>query len=72
MFAFFDEVISFFRTIGQFLFNMVEAIISAFTLLQTATALPITFVSLMPGIIGTAIVIFLAIYVIKFIVGVFT
>lgn len=72
MFEFIDEIISFFRTIGQFLFNAVEAMVSALGFLATSTQMPLAFVPLMPGIIGTAIVIFMAVYVIKFIVGLFT
>lgn len=69
MFDFADKVWGFISTIGEFIFNAIEAMISALVFLANSTQLPLALVSYMPGIIGTAIIIFMAVYVIKFIVG---
>lgn len=71
MFDFFNIIVGFFETIWSYICNFFSALVTAFTIMRTAISLPISIVGFMPTFIGTAIVVFLLIAVIRFVVGVF-
>lgn len=67
MFEFFDKVLGFFEAIGQFLENFFNSLIMAITFMLSSVGFSLQLVAFVPAIIGSAIVIFIAIYVIRFI-----
>lgn len=67
MFDFFDKILGFFEAIGQFIENFFNSLIMAVTFMMSSVGFSIQLVSFVPAIIGSAIVIFIAIYVIRFI-----
>lgn len=69
MFDFFDKIIGFVETVFSFFINLVESLIQAVVFLGHSSSFAIALVPFMPSIIGTAIVVFFAIYVIKFLIG---
>lgn len=69
MFDFFDQVIGFIETVFTFFLNMVQSLIQAITFMSNGVTFSLMMVGYMPAIIGTAITIFIAIYVLKFLIG---
>lgn len=67
MFEFFDKVLGFFEAIGQFIENFFNSLIMAITFMLSSVGFSLQLVAFVPAIIGSAIVIFIAIYVIRFI-----
>lgn len=69
MFDFFNQISGFAVSLFQFFVNLVESLIQAVVFMGSGVAFATAIVPFMPSIIGTAIVIFLAIFVIKFLIG---
>ena len=69
MFDFFGKISGFAVSLFQFFVNLVESLIQAVIFMGSGVAFAGAIVPFMPSIIGTAIVIFLAIFVIKFLIG---
>lgn len=69
MFDFFGEILGFVSSVFQFFVNLVESLIQAVVFMASGVGFATAIVPFMPSIIGTAIVIFLAIFVIKFLIG---
>ena len=69
MFDFFDKVIGYIEIAFEFLFNVVESLITFITLIPNAMSLPLHLVGYLPTIIGTAVVSVMAIGVIKLLAG---
>lgn len=69
MFDFFSQVIGFIEVAWQYFMNLISSLIMAVGFLATSISFPLAIVSYMPAIIGTAIVVFMAIFVIRFLIG---
>lgn len=69
MFDFFNLISGFAVSLFQFFVNLVESLIQAVIFMGAGGAFAAAIVPFMPSIIGTSIVIFLAIFVIKFLIG---
>lgn len=69
MFDFFSKILGYVEVAFDYLLNLIESLLMAVGFLAASTSFPFTLVSFMPPIIGTAIVVFLAIFVIKFLIG---
>lgn len=66
MFEFFDGILGFFETIGQFIQNLIGSLIMAVTFMTNSVNFSLALIQYVPAIIGSAIVIFLAIFIIRF------
>lgn len=69
MFEFFDQVLSFLTSVYTFFVNMIENLILLFEMVGLAISLPPQLVGYMPPFIGTAVLLAVAIWVVKLIVG---
>lgn len=69
MFDFFNQISGFAVSLFQFFVNLVESLIQAVIFMGSGVSFSLAIVPFMPSIIGTAIVIFIAIFVIKFLIG---
>lgn len=69
MFEFFDQILGYIEMFFTFFTNMVRSLGMAFTLLTTSISFPMTLTEFMPPLIGSAVVVFVSIYVVKFIIG---
>ena len=72
MFEFFDQILGFFGAIWDILRNALSSVSLAFELLVVSTSLPSMFVGFVPTVIGSAIILFMAIYTVKFVVSLVT
>lgn len=69
MFDFFDKIIGFISTAFAFFINVVESLFMALQMVASCITIPPFIAGFMPAVIASAILIFTAIYVIKFIIG---
>ena len=69
MFDFFNQISGFAVSLFQFFVNLVESLIQAVIFMASGVSFATAIIPFMPSIIGTAIVNFLAIFVIKFLIG---
>lgn len=69
MFEFFNMVAGFLETAFNFVVNVLSMLITLIQVLVGAIGIPVTLAAAAPSILGTSIVIFLAVYVAKFIIG---
>lgn len=67
MFSFFNDILGFLGAIGQFIGNLISALIMAVNFMLDSVLFSLALIPFVPAIIGSAIVIFLAIYIIRFI-----
>lgn len=66
MFDFFESILGFFETVGQFIENLIGSLIMAVIFMTKSVTFALALIQYVPAIIGSAIVIFLAIYIIRF------
>lgn len=69
MFDFFGQIVGYFETAWEFFSNFLKVLTNGFTVMHTSIGFTISSLAYMPAIIGTAVAITLAIFVIKFILG---
>lgn len=63
------SILDFFSLIGTFISNLVTGLITALSLLSGVATIPVIFTGYVPGIISSAILVFLTLGIIKFVVG---
>lgn len=69
MFDFFEKILGFVDAVWNYFVNLIDSLILAVVFLGSSSNFATAIIGFMPPIIGTAIVVFLAIYVIKFLIG---
>ncbi|MBQ2858608.1 MAG: hypothetical protein IJA45_01805 [Oscillospiraceae bacterium] len=69
MFDFFNQIIGYVQTAFEFLLNLIESLIMAVVYVTTSSGVVLSMAQFMPAIIGTCVVITVAIAVIKFLIG---
>ena len=69
MYDFFNQLLGYVEMFFQYLSNFAMTLIYAMQMITTAIALPKHLIVSLPWMLGSAIVIFLAVYVVKFFVG---
>ena len=69
MIDFFSKVLGFFETILEYLFNVVGNLSEGFEILSKALIFPIYLSGFLPTILGSAMLICIAVGVVKFILG---
>lgn len=66
MFSFFNDMLGFLGAVGQFIGNLIHSLIMAVNFMMNSVTFSLGLISFVPSIVGSAIVIFLAIYIIRF------
>ena len=69
MFDFFNQIIGYIQTAFDFLLNLIESLIMAVVFVSNSSAVVLSMSAFMPAIIGTCVVITVAIAVVKFLIG---
>lgn len=69
MFDFFSQMLGYVEVAFDYLVNLIESLLMAVGFLTSAAGFTTGLISYMPPIIGTAIVVFVAIFLIKFLIG---
>ena len=69
MFEFFDSVLGAIEVALNFLYNTINALVTAVDVLANAMVLPGELAIFLPGIIGSAILVSVSLAVVKFLVG---
>lgn len=69
MFDFFNQIIGYVQTAFEFLLNLIESLIMAVVYVTTSSGVVLSMAQFMPAIIGTCVVITVAIAVVKFLIG---
>ena len=69
MFDFFNQIIGYVQTAFEFVLNLIESLIMAIVFVTSSSSVVISMSYFMPAIIGTCVVITVAIAVIKFLIG---
>lgn len=69
LFEFFDGVLKALEVVVTFIYNVVDATITAVTMIAHAIAVPFELVGFLPGIIGSCVLVTVAIGVVKFLLG---
>lgn len=69
MFDFFSKILGFVEVVFDYFVNLIESLLIAVYFTGTAVSFTTYLVPFMPAIIGSAIVVFLAIYLIRFLIG---
>ena len=69
MFKFFDQVLGFFETLFSFFLNFIESLLMALAVIAESIIYTPVLVGLVPAVVGSAVTIGIAIYVVKFIIG---
>ena len=69
MFDFFSKILGFVEVLFDYFVNLIESLIMAVYFAGTAVSFTTYLVPFMPAIIGSAIVVFVAIYLVKFLIG---
>lgn len=69
MFEFFSKIIGFISSVWDYFINFIESLVQAVAFLVSSSAFAVALIGYMPGIIGTAIVVFLAVFIVKFLIG---
>lgn len=69
MLNFFDWLVSFFEVIGTIITTLIESLITAFSVIAAAVAVPAIFSGIVPGILSTCMVALISLAVIKFLLG---
>lgn len=66
---FFDGVLKAFEVIVTFIYNVVDATITAATMIGQAMTVPFELVGFLPGVVGSCVLVTVAIGVAKFLLG---
>ena len=69
MFDFFEQILGFFELAWQFFLNLFDMLVVLLRTLTAAVELPIQLSLVLPSVLGASVIIFLAVFVVKFIVG---
>lgn len=69
MFDFFDKIIGYIETLWNLVIGLVQSLLMAIKFLLTGTDAVLYLVGFLPAIIGSCVVIFLFIYILKLILG---
>lgn len=69
MAAFFNQVMGAIETALSFLYNVINALVTAVDAISNAVVLPAKLAAFLPGIIGSAILVTVSLGVVKFLVG---
>lgn len=69
MFDFFSKILGFIETVFEFFINLVESLFKALEILAKSIVFPFELVGFLPAFLGSAMVIVIAVGVIKFLVG---
>lgn len=69
MFDFFGESLGFLSSIFQFILNTIESLIMAIHFVTSSVSYAGTLVAYMPSILGSCIVMFIGIYLVKFLIN---
>lgn len=69
MFDFFNQIIGYVETAFNFLLNFIESLITAVVFVTNSSTVVLGMAGFMPNIIGTCLVIVIAISIIKFLIG---
>lgn len=69
MFKFFNQLIDYIQRLFEFLVNIIKALITAVGVLTSAVQFPLGLVGYLPAILGSCIVVVVAVGAVKFIIG---
>lgn len=69
MFEFFNTVIGYFGAFFQYFLNFINSITTGILFVQNSIAFTVGLIPLVPGIIGSAIVITIGVSVLKFVIN---
>lgn len=69
MLDFFDWIVNFFETIGEFITMLIDSLLTAISVIVSAVTLPVVFSGIVPQIILTSMIALLSLAVIKFLLG---
>lgn len=69
MVDFINQIIGYVETAFDFLLNLIESLIMAVVFVSSSSGVVLSMASFMPAIIGTCVVITVAIAVVKFLIG---
>lgn len=69
MFKFFNQIIDYIQRLFEFLVNIIKALITAISVLSSAVQFPLLLVGYLPAILGSCIVVVVAVGAVKFIIG---
>lgn len=69
MLDFFEWLVDFFQSIGEFVTNLFNSFVTAIGILSQASSFPLQLVKFVPGIIGSCIIMVTAVAVIKLVLG---
>ena len=69
MFDFFNQIIGFIETVFEFFINFLESLQRLFELVVKGIAVPIELLGLLPSFLGSALLVFIVVGIIKFIVA---
>ena len=69
MIDFFEKVLGFFESFFEFFLNIVESLFAGIAVLSTSLTLPYFLIGYLPAILGSAMLIIIALAIIKFIIG---
>lgn len=67
--AFFESIISFFQLITTVIVNLFNSLLYALTIIPQIVQVPMTYVAVVPGVIGSSIICIIVIGVMRFLVG---
>ena len=69
MFDFFDTIIGYIELAWSYFLNLIHTIVFACQMITASLAFPRQLVGVVPFALGAAIMIFIAVYVVKFFIG---
>lgn len=69
MFDFFGLLLGYINAVWQFFQSLLSSLLLAVTFLVTSLSLPNALLSYMPPIIGSAILCFMAVFLVRFLIG---
>ena len=69
MFEFFDLILGFIETLWGFVISFIDSLFFALTVLARGTTIWTVLIGYVPAVLGAAISIFMACYIVKFFVG---
>lgn len=69
MFDFFGQVIGYIETVFNYFLNFIESLIMAIAFVGHSGTIVVSMSALMPAILGTCVVITVALAVVKFLIG---
>lgn len=69
MLDFFNWIVNFFETIGEFITMLIDSLLTAISVIVSAVAIPVVFTGLIPQILLTSMLALVSLAVIKFLLG---